>query len=151
MQKTRRQKKILRTKCENKVTSAKVAFFPSTWYLLWLFEYAVRVTTRPVPGTCTRTVKETQGTKCKMQEQANMSFEQIDVIPMTMGTRCCKVFFPNYSKKQSAEDTLVPTMGKTGKHVCFFWIICSRCCTRRNLRFHAENCQHADQEQLTRR
>ena len=28
--------------------------------------------------------------------------------PMTMGTRCCKVFFPNYSKKKSAEDTLIP-------------------------------------------
>ena len=25
-------------------------------------------------------------------------------------------------------------------------IICSRCCTRRNLRFHVENCQHADKK-----
>ena len=42
-------------------------------------------------------------------------------------------------------------MGNTGKNVCFSRIICSRCCTRRNLRFHVENCQHADQKQLTRR
>ena len=40
-------------------------------------------------------------------------------------------------------------MGKTGKNVCFFRVICSRCCTRRNLRFHVENCQHAYQKQLT--
>ena len=42
-------------------------------------------------------------------------------------------------------------MGKTGKKGLFFRIICSRCCTRRNLRFHVENCQHAYQKQLTRR
>ena len=41
-------------------------------------------------------------------------------------------------------------MGNTGKHVCFSRIICSHCCTRQNLRFHVENCQHADQKQLTR-
>ena len=42
--------------------------------------------------------------------------------------------------------------GELGKkNVCFSRIICSRCCTRRNLRFHVENCQHADQKQLTRR
>ena len=39
------------------------------------------------------------------------------------------------------------------KNVRFSRIICPRCCTctRRNLRFHVENCQHADQKQLTRR
>ena len=42
-------------------------------------------------------------------------------------------------------------MGNTAKNVCFSRIICSRCCTRRNLRFHVQNCQHADQKQLTRR
>ena len=43
-------------------------------------------------------------------------------------------------------------MGNTGKkNVCFARIICSRCCTRRNLRFHVENSQHADKKQLTRR
>ena len=42
-------------------------------------------------------------------------------------------------------------MEKRGEKVCFVRIICSRCCTRRNLRFHVENCQHADQQQLTRR
>ena len=29
--------------------------------------------------------------------------------PMTMETRCSKVFFPNYSKKKPAEDTLEGT------------------------------------------
>ena len=39
---------------------------------------------------------------------------------MTTETRCRKVFFPNYSKKKPAEDTLVPPLGgKTGNH-CFF-------------------------------
>ena len=34
---------------------------------------------------------------------------------MTMETRCCKVFFPNCSKKKSAEDILVPPLwGKRG-------------------------------------
>ena len=37
-----------------------------------------------------------------------------------MGTRCCKVFFLNYSKKKSDEDTLVPSpWGKREKNVCF--------------------------------
>ena len=56
-------------------------------------------------------------------------------------------------KKKPAEDTLVPPLwGKREKkNVCCSRIICSRCCTRRNLRFHVENCQHADQKQLTRR
>ena len=72
--------------------------------------------------------------------------------PMTTETRCCKVFFPNYSRKISAEDTLVPPLwGTREQNVCFFRIICSRCCTRRNLRFHVENCQHAGQKKLTRR
>ena len=44
------------------------------------------------------------------------------VRPMTMGTRCCKVFFPNYSKNKSAEDTLVPPLwGK--RETLFFRII----------------------------
>ena len=30
-------------------------------------------------------------------------------------------------------------------------MFCSRCCTRRNLRFHVENSQNADQKQLARR
>ena len=30
------------------------------------------------------------------------------------------------------------------KTVCFFSIICSRCCMQRNLCFLVENCQHAD-------
>ena len=69
-----------------------------------------------------------------------------------METRCCKVIFPNYSKKKPAEDTLVPSLwGTREKNVCFSRIICSRCCTRRNLRFHVEKIQHADQKQLTRR
>ena len=72
--------------------------------------------------------------------------------PMTMETRCSKVIFPNYSKKKPAEDTIVPPLwGTRGKNVCFSRIICSCRCTRRNLRFHVENCQHADHKQLTRR
>ena len=72
--------------------------------------------------------------------------------PMTMETRCSKVIFPNYSQKKPAEDTLVPPLwGTREENVCFPRIICSRCCTRRNLRFHVENSQHADQKQLTRR
>ena len=71
---------------------------------------------------------------------------------MTMETRCSKVIVPNYSKKKPAQDTLVPPLwGTRGKNVRFSRIIYSRCCTRRNLRFHVENCQHADQKQLTRR
>jgi len=57
-----------------------------------------------------------------------------------------------FKKKKPAEDTLVPPLrGTPGKDVRFSRIICSRCCTRRNLRFHVENRQHADQKQLTRR
>ena len=71
---------------------------------------------------------------------------------MTMATRCCKVFFPNCSKNISAEDALVPPIwGTREQKVCFSRIICSRCCTRRSLRFHVENCQYADQKQFTRR
>ena len=65
--------------------------------------------------------------------------------PMTMETRCSKVIFPNYSKKEPAEDTLVPPLwGTRGFFFFFCRIICSRCCTRRNLRFHVENSQHAE-------
>ena len=41
------------------------------------------------------------------------------VRPMTMETRCCKVFFPNYSKKKTAEDTLVPPLWGKRKKVFF--------------------------------
>ena len=57
-----------------------------------------------------------------------------------------------FKKKKPAEDTLVPPLRETqGKYVRFSRFICSRRCTRRNLRFHVENRQHADQKQLTRR
>ena len=70
---------------------------------------------------------------------------------MTMETRCSKVIFPNYSKKKPAEDTPIPPLwGTREKNVCFSRIICSRCCTWWNLRFHVDNFQHADQKQLTR-
>ena len=77
--------------------------------------------------------------------------------PMTMETRCSKVILPNYSRKKPAEDTLVPPLwgtrekkkmivlkknaawGTREKNVCFSRNICSRCCTRRNMRFHVEN------------
>ena len=58
----------------------------------------------------------------------------------------------NYPKKKPAEDTLVPSLwGTREKNVRFARIICSRCCTRRSLRFHVENRQHADLKQLMRR
>ena len=44
-----------------------------------------------------------------------------------------------------------PLWGTREKNVYFSRVICSRCCTRRNLRFHVEKCQHADQKHLTRR
>ena len=48
-------------------------------------------------------------------------------------------------KKKPAEDTLVPPLwGTREKNIRFSSIICARCCTRRNLRFHVENCQQAD-------
>ena len=75
-----------------------------------------------------------------------VSTSQLNIIPMTMETRCSKVIFPNYSKKKTAEDTLVPPLwGTRGKHVGFSRN-CSRCCTRRNLRFHVENSPHVDQK-----
>ena len=71
---------------------------------------------------------------------------------MAMETRYAKVFFPNYSKKKLAEDTLVPPLRGTRENVfVFLGLFVSRCCARRNLRFHVENCLHADQKQLTRR
>ena len=43
-----------------------------------------------------------------------------DVRPITMETRCCIVFFPNYSKNKSAEDTPVPPLWeKRGEYACF--------------------------------
>ena len=63
--------------------------------------------------------------------------------------------FPSYLSKIFKEETgwrycRTAAMGNMGKK-CFSRIICLRCCTGRNLRFHVENSQHADQKQLTRR
>ena len=67
------------------------------------------------------------------------------------GNAMLQSFIPNYSKKKTAEDTLVPPLwGKREKRLVFGFI-CTRCCTRRKLRFHVEQCQHAHQKQLTRR
>ena len=73
-----------------------------------------------------------------------------------METRCSKVIFPKYSKKRNRlKIRSYRRYGEHGgkKNVRFSRIVFSRCCTctRRNLRFHVENCQHADQKQLTRR
>ena len=71
---------------------------------------------------------------------------------MTMETRCSKVMFPNYLKKKRLKIRSYRRYGEHGRKMfCFIRIICSRCCTRRSLRFHVENCQRADQKQLTRR
>ena len=69
--------------------------------------------------------------------------------------------FQSYLSKLFIKETgpryaRTAAMGNTGKKCSFKKknnnrIICSRCCTRRNLRFHVENCQHADHKQLTRR
>ena len=51
-----------------------------------------------------------------------------------------------------ADDSRTAVVGKTGKiNVCFFRVISSPGCTRRNLRFHVGNCQRADQKKFTRR
>ena len=52
-----------------------------------------------------------------------------------METRCCKSLFPNYSKRKSFEDTLVPPLREKLEHMLAFDIICSRGCTRQNLCF----------------
>ena len=74
---------------------------------------------------------------------------------MTMETRCSKIILPNYSKKKPAEDTLVPPLWGTREKTCtwyvFLGVFVHAAVRRRNLRFHVENCQHADQKQLTRR
>ena len=76
----------------------------------------------------------------------------ITIRPMTMETRCCKVFFPNYLKKGIGwRYSRTAATGQTATFLSFFSGYCSRCCTRWNLRFHVENCQHADQKQPTRR
>ena len=56
----------------------------------------------------------------QVSPQPHMVYSLFYIRPMTMGTRCCKVFFLNYSKKKSDEDTLVPSpWGKREKNVCF--------------------------------
>ena len=42
----------------------------------------------------------------RMWFEINVLF--VSLMPMTMETRCSNVFFQKYSKKKSAEDTLVP-------------------------------------------
>ena len=47
--------------------------------------------------------------------------------PMLMETRCCKGFFPNYSKMKLAEDALVPPRwGKRKINVCFKYYLFTR-------------------------
>ena len=56
----------------------------------------------------------------QVSPQPHMVYSLFYIRPMTMGTRCCKVFFLNYSKKKSDEDTLVPSpWGKREKNICF--------------------------------
>ena len=79
---------------------------------------------------------------------ANFSGSKADDI----GNAMSQSYLPKLFKKKPAEDTLVPPLwGTREENVFFLRIICSRCCTRRNLRFHVENRQQADQKQLTRR
>ena len=55
------------------------------------------------------------------------------------------------TKKKQLKILSYRRYGEHGKEIIVLsGIICSRCCTRRNLRFYVEICQHADQKQLTR-
>ena len=69
---------------------------------------------------------------------------------MTMETRCSKVIFPNYSKNKPAEDTLVPPQHGE-KMFVFLGLFVHAAVRGGTCAFHVENCQHADQKQLTRR
>ena len=63
-----------------------------------------------------------------------------------------KLSFKNIQKRNRLKIRSYRRYGEHGeKYVRFSRIVCWRCCTRRNLRFHVENSQHADQKQLTRR
>ena len=63
-----------------------------------------------------------------------------------------KLSFQTIQKRNRLKIRWYRRYGKHGQNnVRFSRIVCSRCCTRRNLRFHVENSQHADQKQLTRR
>lgn len=60
------------------LASLKVFTLPSTSYLLWLFLYAVRVTTSSVPGTCSPihgTVPRTDPRTHSIQEQQQQQNE----------------------------------------------------------------------------
>ena len=72
------------------------------------------------------TTYKSKQSRCIHRENKRKTNYRIPLVrPMTMETRCRKVFFPKCSKKKP--------------------IVCSRCCRRQNVRFHVENCQHADQ------
>ena len=111
---------------------------PTIWVLTLSFTILRRSHTHPQPHiyTCT------EFHSCQILSPS--------VRPMTMETRCAKVIFANYSKKEPAER-YARTSRRYGEHEKKNICICSRCCTRRNLRFDVENCQHAHQKQLTRR
>ena len=77
--------------------------------------------------------------------------------PLTMETRCSTSSYlsklPWYSKRNRLKTRSYRRYREHGKKMFVFLrrIICSRCSTRRNLRFHVANSQHADKKQLTRR
>ena len=100
---------------------------------------------------------------CKIEFQP---FKHVVLRPMTMEKRCSQTYdngnamFQSYLSKYSKKRNRLKIRsyrryGEHGekKNVRFSRIVFSRCCTctRRNLRFHVENCQHADQKQLKRR
>ena len=61
---------------------------------------------------------------------------------------------PNYSKMKSAEDTLVPLLLGKREVMFVFSVLFVHAAARgetKCLRCDVENCQHADQKQLTRR
>ena len=71
--------------------------------------------------------------------------------PMTRKRYVAKFSFQTIQKRNRLKIRSYRRYGENGEKTFFLTIICSRFCTRRNLRFHVKNCQHADQKQLTRR
>ena len=68
------------------------------------------------------------------------------------GNPMLRSFFSKLFKEEiGSRYTRTASIRKTEKKSCFLYIIFSGGCTRRNLRFHVENCQHTDKKQLTRR
>ena len=76
-------------------------------YRLLMVSWPVYTPTMTVPGIIFR-----------MWFEINVLF--VSLMPMTMETRCSNVFFQKYSKKKSAEDTLVPPLWEHAEKMFVF-------------------------------